>query len=230
MKTATPNFFLIVRWAGLGLCAVLFATTAVLPRTAFGLNHMPPSFAETDIPIQMFLGKVLGDVLEVLGKKAWKEIENSVDSSPPPIRRETPPQQPASPPSQAAPQPAPENSKPRGILPNIGSTFAEGARAMLPRTAIRELTKAMREDDPETVDELIADGLDVNMRGEGGITFLHYVAALECPDVASTLIRHGARVNARADGGMTPLDYALLIGNPAVAAVLRRHGGKRGNR
>ena len=230
MKTAILNVSLIARWAGLGLCAVLFAATAVSPRLAFGLNHAPSSFAETDIPIQMFLGKVLGDVLEVLGKKAWKEIENSVDSSPPPIRRETPPQQPASPPSQAAPQPAPENSKPRGILPNIGSTFAEGARSMLPRTAIRELIKAMREDDPETVDELIADGLDVNMRGEGGITFLHYAAALECPDVASTLIRHGARVNARTNGGMTPLDYALLIGNPAVAAVLRRHGGKRGGR
>ena len=210
-------FAAVVRRMFCGLCAVLLSAAVALPQPAFGLSpDSPPVGAATeknDDTRTALGGKALADLLEFLAENAGNLIKKADPPAPPP-RQTAPPPKPATPPESEA------------VIPSdLGRGFLSPP---LPNSAARALIRAMNEDDPETIDELVADGFDVNTRGEGGITPLHYAAGLDRPDVIAALIRHGAKVNARTVDGMTPLDYALLLNNYAAAAALHRAGGRRG--
>ena len=69
---------------------------------------------------------------------------------------------------------------------------------------------------------LLLDGIDVNSRGRGGQTLLHWAAAEGHIDALEMLIDHGADVGALDDAGRTALQVALQAGQREAAAYLRR--------
>ena len=118
-----------------------------------------------------------------------------------------------------------------------------------PPTAKTPLWKAAMFGEIEPAKQAIADGADVNVKGERGLTPLHFavVAALDSGDnkVIELLIANGADVNAKDDSGLTPLDSVKRLSEAAtlvkrlrelqgktddipVADLLRKHGGKTG--
>ena len=113
------------------------------------------------------------------------------------------------------------------------------------------LFQAVKDINIEAAKQAIADGADVNAKGERGLTPLHFavVAALDSGDnkVIELLIANGADVNAEIGSGrhqgMTPLDITGVLSEAAtitkrlreqqgktddipVADLLRKHGGK----
>jgi ankyrin repeat protein len=118
-----------------------------------------------------------------------------------------------------------------------------------PPTAKTPLWKAAMFGEIEPAKQAIADGADVNAKGERGLTPLHFAvfAALDSGDnkVIELLIANGADVNAKDDSGLTPLDSVKRLSEAAaitkklraiqgktddipVADLLRKHGGKTG--
>ena len=86
------------------------------------------------------------------------------------------------------------------------------------------LHKACEKGNIEAVKQHLADGGDVNVKGDGGRTPLHEAAIEGHTEVVELLIDKGADVNAMDDTGRTPLDYA----EGETADLLRKHGGKTG--
>jgi len=86
------------------------------------------------------------------------------------------------------------------------------------------LHKACEKGNIEAVKQHLADGADVNVKGDGGRTPLHEAAIEGHTEVVELLIDKGADVNAMDDTGRTPLDYA----EGETADLLRKHGGKTG--
>jgi len=82
----------------------------------------------------------------------------------------------------------------------------------------------------------IQAGADVNHKGSGGYTPLHYTARDNKPEVAKVLLANGAQVNVGDNGGRTALRVARefdsfgrwspLVGNPEMEALLRQHGAE----
>jgi ankyrin repeat protein len=65
--------------------------------------------------------------------------------------------------------------------------------------------------DEELVKLLIQNGVDVNMKGQNGMTALHWVAFRKSPLCTKLLIDAGADVNVRQNDGGTPLYH--MVGN-----------------
>ena len=78
------------------------------------------------------------------------------------------------------------------------------------------LIQAITKGEPEAVKQAIADGADVNAKGERGLTPLHIAHYANRPytnlKIAELLVAAGADVNAKSDDGRTPLD--LTTGAP----------------
>jgi ankyrin repeat protein len=83
---------------------------------------------------------------------------------------------------------------------------------------------AAGEDYMEIVELLIANGADVNVKGENGWTPLHEAVREDQKEVVKLLITKGAGVNPKTNSGETPLDVA----EDEIADMLRKHGGKKG--
>jgi len=92
--------------------------------------------------------------------------------------------------------------------------------------ADRALLKAAEEGNIEAVKQHLAAGTDVNAKGFGGWTPLHFAAFKGHKEIVELLIAKGANVNAQLDDGRTPLDVAIRLKRTEVADLLRKHGGK----
>lgn len=79
---------------------------------------------------------------------------------------------------------------------------------------------------PETVDELLAAGAEVNAPSRETMKLTPLASALATgqDQIARTLIDHGANVNAKADNDLTPLHTAAARGNIEAATLLLEHG------
>jgi len=88
------------------------------------------------------------------------------------------------------------------------------------------LHEAVRSDNPEIADELIAAGADVKAATRYNITPL----SLACANGNATMIEHllkaGADANATSEQGQTALMTAALTGKPDAVKVLLAHGAK----
>ena len=99
------------------------------------------------------------------------------------------------------------------------------------------LIQAITKGNPEAVQQAIADGADVNAKGERGLTPLHIAHYANRPytnlKIAELLITKGADVNAiilsGGNQGKTPLDVAIDFKHIETADLLRKHGGKTGD-
>lgn len=179
------------------------------------------------------LGNAFRDLLEELAKRTWKGVGDSASPPRPPDPPDPPsppdPPNPPSPPTEGGASASPPASSSRARLrPRISPAELRALLAHSSRQLPRELREAIENDDEESVESHIADGLDVNQRYQDGATLLHYAATFHCPEVIAALIKHGAPVNAAMSNGATPLDYAVWAGNQAIVIIIIEHGGIHG--
>jgi len=71
---------------------------------------------------------------------------------------------------------------------------------------VTPLMAAAKSGEFTNANRLIAEGADVNEKGVGGATALHWAASYGSKEIAELLISKGANVNGQADGGITPLE------------------------
>ena len=67
-------------------------------------------------------------------------------------------------------------------------------------------------------------GVDVNLKGLGEFTPLHYAAAFGHQEIAALLIRSGADVNAKDEKGWALLHFMAVAGNKEIAELLINSG------
>jgi ankyrin repeat protein len=72
----------------------------------------------------------------------------------------------------------------------------------------------------------IQAGADVNHKGAGGYTLLHYTARDNKPEVAKVLLANGADINAKDYSGFTPIHHTARDNKPEVAKVLLANGAQ----
>ena len=85
----------------------------------------------------------------------------------------------------------------------------------------RQLFNAVRSGETQTVTALLAQGMDVNLRGPRGATPLHIAARFGQNSMVDLLLSHGANVAARDDSGKSPFDKARASSTGgAIAARL----------
>ena len=87
---------------------------------------------------------------------------------------------------------------------------------------------ATANDQKETVELLIAEGAEVNVKDKYDRTPLHSATANDHKEIAELLIAEGADVNAKVNDGRTPLDFATDEKQTEIADLLRKHVGKTG--
>ena len=80
------------------------------------------------------------------------------------------------------------------------------------------LHQAAERGDVGAVEKLVSEGVDVNVRDEGGATPLHAAAFAGHRDVIRLLIKKGADINLEDNDGDTPLGFAK---DDATAALLK---------
>ena len=76
----------------------------------------------------------------------------------------------------------------------------------------------------EIVELLLANGAEVNAKGDGGVTPLHIAPLGSHKEVAELLIAKGADVNAKKDDGETPLHYAAFVSHKEIVELLIAKG------
>ena len=77
---------------------------------------------------------------------------------------------------------------------------------------------------PDAVPVAVANGADVDVRGDDEGTPLHLAAFMDLPDVAQALLDAGADYRLRNRDGSTPLIVAVWVGSDRVADVLVEGG------
>ena len=82
------------------------------------------------------------------------------------------------------------------------------------------LHDAARSGDVSAVEQLLGQGVDVNLKGQNDATPLIVAALEDQTAVAELLIARGADVHARNKGGLTPLHAAAYKGHRDVAELL----------
>ncbi len=89
------------------------------------------------------------------------------------------------------------------------------------------LQKIIKKVTPEKIEQLIADGFNVNAKDEYDLFPLIYAAMKNHnPRVLSVIVKAGADVNCRGRGGITPLMGAGANRNPAIAQKLLEAGAE----
>jgi len=71
---------------------------------------------------------------------------------------------------------------------------------------------------------LIAQGADVNIRKNDGLTPLGVAIKRDRLDALKYLVEHGADINCRDEDGRTPLHYAAIMGRKEIAEILINKG------
>jgi ankyrin repeat protein len=89
------------------------------------------------------------------------------------------------------------------------------------------LHECAKEGDIQKVNLLIAQGADVNIIDENGLTPLHCAADQGHKKVVELLILKGANVNAVTPHGYTPLGMAAAAGHKDVMELLIKQGGHK---
>ena len=75
------------------------------------------------------------------------------------------------------------------------------------------------------IKKMLAEGMNVDIKDEEGLTALYRAAHNDQKETVSLLLSKGANVNIQDKYGNTPLDVTL---NDSIVKMLRKHGGKTG--
>ena len=84
----------------------------------------------------------------------------------------------------------------------------------------RALFNGVRSGDEKAVRALLAEGMQVNLRGPRGATPLHIAARFGQISMVDLLLNHGADANARDDRGASPFDKAQSVGLSSITSRL----------
>jgi ankyrin repeat protein len=90
------------------------------------------------------------------------------------------------------------------------------------------LMRAALEGDSESVKDLLAGKVDVNVKDNEGRTALMFAVINSHSDIAKALLEAGAHVNARARDGNTALMLAAMNGNAEITQLLLNEGARIG--
>jgi len=87
------------------------------------------------------------------------------------------------------------------------------------------LYRAVIEDRPDKVSQLLSEGVDINIRDKYGSTPLHTAVACGNGSIVNLLIERGADVNAGNDAGDTPLHTAVqrMFNSPASPDIVYKN-------
>ena len=166
--------------------------------------------SEKDITPHLLIAAIAAMLLYVAASW-WAGSGESQQSAPAPEAK------PVEPIAEVPAQPSPPPAAVEPPEPIAEAAKAEPSTAKAPATSIHD---AAMDGDIEAVKQHLADGTDVNAKGQYGRTPLHKAANKE---IAELLIANGAEVNAMdVLLGWTPLDYA----EGETADLLRKHGAK----
>ena len=77
--------------------------------------------------------------------------------------------------------------------------------------------------DAEAISLLVRNGADINLRGEGGFTPLHYAVEQNRLEAVKRLVSLGAE-SLTNDDGDTPAQLAMVLGHKEIALFLEAHG------
>lgn len=83
---------------------------------------------------------------------------------------------------------------------------------------------ASKANKPNTINDLIALGANVDQPRSGGLTSLHYTAGRGQREATEALLKAGASVEARAAEGITPLHRACMFSQSSMVRLLLRWG------
>jgi ankyrin repeat protein len=99
-------------------------------------------------------------------------------------------------------------------------------RASAPRApAASSLEQAISRAHADTIESLIAQGVDLTARNTRGHAPIHLATAMGSSDVVQFLLNNGAEVNvAGTDSGCTSLHYAASLGHVDLCELLVRYG------
>lgn len=98
------------------------------------------------------------------------------------------------------------------LLLASSSLFGEGAD--------RRLADAAMKRDVTTVNALLKEGADPNVRGKFDTPALHWLVQVDEVDAVKRLLEAGADVNATTPQGLSALSLAIANGNPAMTKLL----------
>ena len=90
---------------------------------------------------------------------------------------------------------------------------------------ISPLSQAAEDNDTETLQQLIADGANLEEKDSDGSTALQYAVMMGNLEAAEMLLEHGANVNTKDDWGSTALMNAVFnSSDPEIVQLLLKHG------
>lgn len=106
--------------------------------------------------------------------------------------------------------------------------FVQASLKRSQATALVQLTVAAAAGDIETVEDIVARGVNVDQGDYDGRTTLHIAVAERKSDVVSLLLDKGAKYDVVDTWGTTPLMQALSLDELAIADALCAKGAKLG--
>ena len=107
------------------------------------------------------------------------------------------------------------------LLTTIAAVLVVGCvESQPPEPPDISILDAVRKGNIEAVKQHLAAGADVNAKGLGGLTDLHYAASGGQKEITELLFAEGADVNAKDESGKTPLHWAAWRGHKEVAELL----------
>lgn len=116
------------------------------------------------------------------------------------------------------------------ILVGCSLAFADTIKQTLPAleqvfkdTRIRALIQAAAQGKRESLQQLIANGVDLHAKGEGGLTPLHWLVLSHNSEGTKALLAMGASPNIQDDRGTTPLWLAAAAGYDTLSFILITH-------
>ena len=87
-------------------------------------------------------------------------------------------------------------------------------------TSVSSLHDAIRRNDVDEVQLLLANGADVHSVDEKNWTALHTAILMNQPEIVKILISHGSDLEKQTDDQCTPLHLAAMLGNIEIAKIL----------
>ncbi len=88
----------------------------------------------------------------------------------------------------------------------------------------KDLFRAVLDLDHKRVKELLSRGVDPNVRGNFGVTALHWAVSKGDIEMVKLLLDHGADPNIKDLAGGTPLHWAVAAGFPDIVELLLERG------
>jgi len=114
-----------------------------------------------------------------------------------------------------------------GLIFSVLSAFPDEAQEYKPEYPPYAIINASYRGDLKIIREILAAGVDKDVRDAMGATALHEAVLQPNATVVKLLLDHGFDPNARAKNGSTPLHVAVAANNLDAARLLLQYGADK---